>query len=154
MNFLNRPTGRASDRKVFVIGLDCAAPELVFDRWPAPRSLRHDPWFRRPPVVMRTWPKSRSGCAALATFRRLLPSWRDLQLVFAAIALPVFAWSIVNVLREMPSWVLRLRTWDLVGVIAYMQAFARFETLVVLLAMILLAVMLPGRLNRLLPRIW
>ena len=33
MNFFNRLTGRSDDLKVFVIGLDCAAPELVFDRW-------------------------------------------------------------------------------------------------------------------------
>ena len=30
LNSLRRPT---ESRKVFVIGLDCAAPELVFDRW-------------------------------------------------------------------------------------------------------------------------
>lgn len=33
MGFLNRLTNRPNDPKVFVIGLDCAAPELVFDRW-------------------------------------------------------------------------------------------------------------------------
>ncbi len=33
MGFLDRLRRRSRDRKVFVIGLDCAAPELVFDRW-------------------------------------------------------------------------------------------------------------------------
>ena len=68
--------------------------------------------------------------------------------MFAAIALPVFAWSILNVLREMPSWVLRLNTWDLVGVIAYTQAFALIETLAVLVTVILIAAVLPAKLFR------
>ena len=97
---------------------------------------------------MRTWPRSRSGSGALATYSRRLPSAQELQLVFAAIALPVFAWSILNVLREMPSWVLRLKTWDLVGVIAYTQAFALIETLVVWVTMILIAAVLPAKLFR------
>ena len=33
MSFFNRLKGHSRDHKVFVIGLDCAAPELVFDRW-------------------------------------------------------------------------------------------------------------------------
>jgi predicted AlkP superfamily phosphohydrolase/phosphomutase len=32
MTFL-RPLQRSRERRVFVVGLDCAAPELVFDRW-------------------------------------------------------------------------------------------------------------------------
>ena len=33
MSIFDRRVGGSKDRKVFVIGLDCAAPELVFDRW-------------------------------------------------------------------------------------------------------------------------
>lgn len=33
MSILRRFQRKAGDRKVFVIGLDCAAPELVFERW-------------------------------------------------------------------------------------------------------------------------
>ncbi len=33
MGWLNRLRGGSRGRKVFVLGLDCAAPELVFDRW-------------------------------------------------------------------------------------------------------------------------
>ena len=97
---------------------------------------------------MKTWLRSRSGSGALATFRRRLPRTEDLRLVFAAIAMPVFVWSILSVLREMPSWILRLKTWDLVGVVAYTQAFALFETLAVLTAMIVLAAVLPSGLFR------
>ena len=33
MNFRNPLRRKSESRKVFVIGLDCAAPELIFDRW-------------------------------------------------------------------------------------------------------------------------
>jgi len=35
MSFFNRLSKKVIGPKVMVIGLDCAAPELVFDRWRA-----------------------------------------------------------------------------------------------------------------------
>lgn len=54
-------------------------------------------------------------------------------------------WSILNLLREVPAWVLRLRIWELVGVIAYNMAFALIESLMVWAVFVLLAFVLPGR---------
>lgn len=68
--------------------------------------------------------------------------------MFAAIAFPVFIWSITNVLHELPAWVLRLTIWDLMGMFAYTQMFALFETLLVLTALLLMAAILPGRIFR------
>ena len=65
--------------------------------------------------------------------------------MFAACVFPVHVWSIVNVLREVPAWVLRLSSWELVGVIAYTQAFALLESVLISLVLILLSVILPGR---------
>ena len=68
--------------------------------------------------------------------------------VFAVCVLPVYSWSILHVLRELPAWILYMTTWDLSGVIAYILAFALFESLLVLLCAIVLAYILPGRFFR------
>jgi len=82
----------------------------------------------------------------LAIFRDRLPTRRDLALLFAACVFPIQVWSILNVLRELPAWLLRLSSWDLIGVIAYTQAFALLESVLALLLLTLLAVILPARL--------
>jgi hypothetical protein len=51
-------------------------------------------------------------------------------------------------LNEVPGWVLRLNTWDLIGVIAYTQAFALFESLVFVLILVIVSVILPAKFFR------
>ncbi len=80
-----------------------------------------------------------------AIFRQRLPSRRDLMYGFAASVLLVNVWSILVLLRQVPTLLLRLSLADLVGVIAYNQAFALLESTLVLLALIVLAIILPGR---------
>jgi predicted AlkP superfamily phosphohydrolase/phosphomutase len=50
MSLFGRSRGKKGARKVFVIGLDCAAPELVFERWkddlPHLTRLREGGWWR------------------------------------------------------------------------------------------------------------
>ena len=77
----------------------------------------------------------------------LIPS-SEIVLVFAACVFPIHAWAILNVLREVPAWVLRLTTWELIGVIAYTQAYALVESLVVLIILVFLGLLLPLRLYR------
>lgn len=69
-------------------------------------------------------------------------------MLLAACAFPVHVWAIVNVLRELPAWLLRLNVWELVGVISYTLVFSLVESLLFLLALVLLAVFLPKRLYR------
>jgi hypothetical protein len=80
----------------------------------------------------------------LVTSKLRLPSRNDLFLAYAACALPIFIWSIYHVLRELPAWILRLNTWDLIGAVAYTQAFALVESTIVFVILIVLAVILPA----------
>ncbi len=67
----------------------------------------------------------------MATFDRAPEHSSVITVMIATAAFPVFGWSIVQVLRQVPSWALRLEAWDLVGVIAYTQAIALVETIMV-----------------------
>lgn len=62
-------------------------------------------------------------------WKKHLLSRREAILIFTAVLLPVQFWMLYNVLLAVPSYVLRLSVWDLVGFIAYTQAFALFESL-------------------------
>ncbi len=80
--------------------------------------------------------------------RPILIPTSEIVLVFAACVFPIHAWAILNVLREVPAWILRLTTWELIGVIAYTQAYALLESLVVLIILVVLGLLLPARLFR------
>ena len=69
-------------------------------------------------------------------------------MLFAACAFPVHVWAIVNVLRELPAWLLRLSLWELIGVISYTLVFTLVESLLFLLTLVLPATILPARLYR------
>lgn len=47
--------------------------------------------------------------------------------------------------RDVPSWVLYLRGWEVVGMVAYALSFALFETLLVFLIIILVGLVVPNR---------
>jgi hypothetical protein len=47
--------------------------------------------------------------------------------------------------RDVPSWVLYLRNWEVVGMAAYALSFALFETLMVLLIVMLIGLIVPKR---------
>lgn len=65
--------------------------------------------------------------------------------MFAACAFPVHTWSILILFWELPAWILRLSIWDLIGVIAYTQALALVESIIILLGLLLLAALLPQK---------
>jgi hypothetical protein len=73
---------------------------------------------------------------------------RDTALVLAACAFPIHTWAIVRLLYEVPSWLIRLSVWELVGAVAYTLAFALLETALVFLIFIFLALILPAKLLR------
>jgi hypothetical protein len=47
--------------------------------------------------------------------------------------------------RDVPSWVLYLRSWEVVGMAAYTLSFALFETLIFLLVVVLIGLIVPKR---------
>jgi hypothetical protein len=68
--------------------------------------------------------------------------------MFSFCVVLVFAWSIRNLLRAVPAYLLRLDPWEMVGFVAYTQAFALLESVAFLLVLLLLAVVLPARFFR------
>jgi hypothetical protein len=69
-------------------------------------------------------------------------------LMFGVCAFPVHVWAIVNLLRELPAWLLRLSIWELIGVISYVLVFALVESVAFLVALLVLAALLPAKLLR------
>ena len=47
--------------------------------------------------------------------------------------------------RDVPSWALYMRYWELISTVAYTLAFALFETLIILLPLIVLGMLIPRR---------
>jgi hypothetical protein len=81
----------------------------------------------------------------LAIFRSRFPSKHDAFLLFAVCVFPIHVWSILNLLWVLPAWVLRSNIWDVVGMIAYTQAVALFESVIVLFVLLLVCGVLPVR---------
>jgi hypothetical protein len=72
----------------------------------------------------------------LATFRERFSSRREVSLLFAACVFPIHVWSILRLLSEVPAWMFRTNTWELIGAVAYAHAIALLESTMVLLSLI------------------
>lgn len=57
-------------------------------------------------------------------------------------------WTIIIVLRAVPSWVMSRTVGEIIGIISYPLAFALLESVLFLLGLVILAVILPGNLLR------
>ena len=68
--------------------------------------------------------------------------------MFAVVVFPIHVWSFLGVLKRLSGLMLKLDTWELIGLIAYTQLFALLESLGLWLALILMAVVLPARILR------
>jgi len=80
----------------------------------------------------------------LAIFRGRF-SRDDLILLFVYTTFPIHVWTIVNMLKDVPSWALYMRYWELVSTVAYTLAFAFFETLIVFMPILLIGLLVPKR---------
>ncbi len=78
----------------------------------------------------------------MATYKRIAP-WRELMLVFAVCAFPVYSWSIYYFLERMPAWLYYLDSWEVLSIFAYTQVFAFVESLVITLGLLVVAALLP-----------
>jgi hypothetical protein len=83
----------------------------------------------------------------LESFQRRLPSRETTSRIFTASVVVVQAWAFFNLFREVPAMRVRLETWDVIGVVAYVQAFALMESLLLTAAIISLGMLFARRLH-------
>lgn len=83
----------------------------------------------------------------MAIYNRF-PLIREIARAFAVCAFPIYLYSIVIMLYEVPAWCLRLNPWDLIGAVAYTQMFALIESLLALVALFVIYALLPGLLKK------
>lgn len=76
------------------------------------------------------------------------PSKNDILLVFTICVLPNHIWSIVNTLRDVPAWIIKMSLWEVIGVISYIQTMVLIESIVFFIGLVSLAIMLPARFFR------
>lgn len=81
----------------------------------------------------------------MATFRRRLPTGPALFSIFIVCVFITHVWSIFNVLREVPAWVLYLNAGELIGGIAYTQVFALIDSLLLIAGILVVGFLLPRR---------
>lgn len=84
----------------------------------------------------------------MATFRERLVSRKEIWLLLAVAALPIYSWSIFFFLERFTGWLYYLSVWEIAGIFAYTQAFALVESLLIVAGVVLLALVLPRRLLR------
>jgi hypothetical protein len=84
-----------------------------------------------------------SSTLAAPRYRRL-PSARETLTAYLACLVPIVAWSVYRMLNDgLPGWSDEMRAWDVVGVVAYVQAFALVESIVVFTPLLVLSMLLP-----------
>lgn len=82
----------------------------------------------------------------LKSVRSRLPSRGDIILVFLVSVFIIHTWSIYSFFHEVPAYVLRLSIWEILGVLAYTQAFSLFESTLALVILLVLTFLLPRQL--------
>jgi len=78
-------------------------------------------------------------------FLRKRFSPQDLMHVFVLCAFPIHVWSIIIMLRNVPSWILYMSGDDIVGSVAYHLMFTIFETLLIYLIILVIGLLIPKR---------
>jgi hypothetical protein len=76
--------------------------------------------------------------------QKRLPTRRDALFLFLISAFPIHFWAIVNLLRNIPALILRLSVTELIGVTAYTLVFALFESVLLLIVLIIISLVLPA----------
>jgi hypothetical protein len=95
-------------------------------------------------TALRTKAKHVPG-TALPLIKRYFPTWQQVVPVFLTILFPVTFWSLLNFFRELPSYLLRMKIWEIMGVFSYTQVFALLESILLLVVLIVLAELLPNQ---------
>jgi hypothetical protein len=79
--------------------------------------------------------------------RSRIASRQSVKNIFTTSVIVIQAWAFFNLFREVPAIRLRLEFWDVLGTVAYIQAFALIESLLVTGFVVLLGILLPKRLR-------
>jgi hypothetical protein len=74
-----------------------------------------------------------------------LPPKKEVWIVLLSIIFPVHFWAMIVFLRELPSYLFRMKIWDILGVLAYTQLIALVDSLLLLMTMLILAFLLPRK---------
>jgi len=80
----------------------------------------------------------------LAIFKQRF-SKQGLTQLFVYCAFPIHVWALINMFRDVPSWVLYMPSGEVLASVAYTLSFALIETLIVLLVVLLIGMMIPRR---------
>ncbi len=86
-----------------------------------------------------------SGSRALAISSERLPRAADARTVLLTCEMLVHTWAIIAYLHELPSLVLRMTLWEMVGALSYTLTFAFVESLLMAVVILALSVLLPAR---------
>ena len=78
----------------------------------------------------------------MAIFKQRFAS-QEITQIFVYCAFPIHVWTIINMLRDVPSWAIYMRSGELISAVAYTLSFALFETLTVFLLVILIGLIVP-----------
>lgn len=65
--------------------------------------------------------------------------------LFVLTAFPIHLWMIINMLFDVPSWLIYLRAGEILGMIAYNFGFALIETAALYLPILVLGILFPKR---------
>ncbi len=81
-------------------------------------------------------------------FKLRIPNRNEIWNVFLAVLAPVCLWALLIFSRELPSYLLRMSIWEIIGVLAYIMVIALMDSLLLLFGLLTLALLLPQRVLR------
>jgi hypothetical protein len=78
-----------------------------------------------------------------SSFKAKLPSRQEALVVFSVIVFIVFSWTLYRVFWWVPSWLEYLSVWNILIIVAYVLAFALFESLTMMGLIVILGLLFP-----------
>lgn len=72
-----------------------------------------------------------------------LPQKSQVVRVFLTIIAPIYLWALIIFFRELPSYIMRLSTWDILGIFSYVLLIALTDALLLTLVLIIITIFLP-----------
>ncbi len=76
---------------------------------------------------------------------RNLPTRAEWRLLYATTAIPVHLWALLLFFYSLPSYLMRMNIWTMLGILAYVLALALLESILVSALLALIALVLPYR---------
>jgi hypothetical protein len=79
----------------------------------------------------------------LEALKKRLASREDLLRLFTVCVFPVHVWAYINFFYNAPSLLLRMNTWEIIAVLAYILAFAFIECAIIFLMLVMISIIFP-----------